>query len=71
LTCAQVNKAIGCCEGNVLYYCDSGATTPTTQTCSGTKLCGWNANELYYGCITVDGGTAPSDPTDEYPLACP
>jgi len=55
----------------VLYYCKGTPLALTSETCSGTKVCGWNTTLSYYGCVTIDGGAAPSDPSNKYPLVCP
>ena len=65
-TCAQAYQAFGCCVGNTLYYC-SGGSTPTSKTCTGTKVCGWNATDGYYDCVASPGG---ADPGGTHPIAC-
>jgi hypothetical protein len=64
-TCAEADDTIGCCVGDVLYYCKS--KTLTQQTCKSTKVCGWNATEEYYACVAPPGG---ADPSGKYPIAC-
>ena len=64
-TCAEANMTIGCCAGNVLYYCKT--TTLTSKACTGTTVCGWNATSSYYGCVAAPGG---ADPSGTNPLAC-
>jgi hypothetical protein len=64
-TCTEADNAIGCCAGNVVYYCEK--TTLETKTCSGTDVCGWDKTEGYYYCVASPGG---ADPSGTYPLAC-
>ncbi len=65
-TCSQADGTVGCCEGNVNYYCTTGNQLEQT-TCTGGKVCGWSASLGYYACVKPPGG---SDPSNTYPLAC-
>ena len=60
-TCSEADGTTGCCAGNIPYYCASGSTTVPATTCTGTKVCGWNASKGYYACVAAPGGTAPGD----------
>ncbi len=51
----------GCCDGNVLKWCQD---TLQTQNCQGS--CGWQAGQAYYNC-----GFSGSDPSGQHPKACP
>jgi hypothetical protein len=64
-TCAEADETVGCCAGDVLYYCKT--TTLTSKTCSGTDVCGWSTTYSDYGCVAPPGG---ADPSGTYPLAC-
>jgi hypothetical protein len=64
-TCKEADDDIGCCVGDVLYYCVT--TTLTKQTCKGTKVCGWSKADDYYACVAPPGG---ADPSGTYPIAC-
>jgi uncharacterized protein (TIGR03382 family) len=69
-TCAEADGNPGCCIGNTIYFCATGATpTLTTQTCTGTKVCGWKTTSTgsYYGCVAPP---ASGDPSNTYPLTC-
>jgi hypothetical protein len=66
-TCAEAHDKAGCCNDGIAYYCKSGATTLTTEPCSGTKVCGWNSSEDYYTCVDAPGG---ADPSGSNPEAC-
>lgn len=63
-TCTEADGKIGCCDGNVLYYCSSSLTS---KKCSGSDVCGWDKSSSYYGCVAAPGG---ADPSGTYPLAC-
>jgi agmatine/peptidylarginine deiminase len=54
----------GCCEGNVLKYCDKNQIQ--TVNCGSIPQCGWNGGAGYYDCET-DGG---SDPSGKLPKDC-
>jgi hypothetical protein len=64
-TCAEADSKVGCCDGNVLYYCET--TTLTSKKCSGSDVCGWDSTSSYYGCVAPPGG---ADPSGTHPLAC-
>jgi hypothetical protein len=64
-TCTEADNAVGCCAGNVLYYCMT--TTLATKTCTGSEVCGWDSSKGYYDCVAAPGG---ADPSGTYPLAC-
>jgi hypothetical protein len=53
----------GCCDGETLKYCISGALH--TKDCTGEPKCGWSAKDSYYYC-----GTAGAE-DNKYPKACP
>jgi hypothetical protein len=63
-TCAEADHAIGCCDGNVLYYCDP---TLKKKTCTGGEVCGWDTSSSFYDCVSPPGH---ADPMGTYPLAC-
>jgi hypothetical protein len=63
-TCTEVTK-IGCCEGGVLWACESGVVVPTT--CPAAGGCGWLEGEGAYGC----GGGGAVGPHGSFPLDCP
>jgi hypothetical protein len=68
-SCVQANFKIGCCNGSGAYdYCAAGASTVTETACAGDKVCGWDASEGYYSCVSPPGG---ADPNTMYPMACP
>ena len=53
----------GCCDGNLLQYCESNQLVQ--QMCNpGT--CGWDGQNGYYNCGTSGG----SDPSGQYPKDC-
>ena len=66
-TCTEADGTFGCCEGTTNYYCATGATTVTSKTCTGGKVCGWNKTSGYYACVAAP---ATADPSGMYPLAC-
>ncbi len=55
----------GCCDGDVLKYCDSGQLT--TLDCAGNPKCGWDATNAYYDC----GTAGAADPSGSNPIKCP
>jgi hypothetical protein len=55
----------GCCEGNVLKYCDSGKLR--VLPCTLNPSCGWLANAQLYDC----GTPGQPDPQGKLPMACP
>jgi len=56
--------AVGCCQGNVVDYCDSGQLKHID--CKNNPNCGWNAGKKKYTCGTGGG----SDPGGTYPKSC-
>jgi len=62
--CGAVTGA-GCCEGNVLKYCDSGKLR--VLSCALNASCGWLANAQLYDC----GTPGQPDPQGKLPMACP
>ena len=54
----------GCCDGNVLKYCDD--QTVKTVNCSGSPKCGWDSQGPFYDCDTNGG----SDPSGQFPKDC-
>jgi hypothetical protein len=66
-SCSEANGSVGCCVGNVLYYCGSSSSSVKTKTCSGSEACGWNSSDSYYGCVSSPGG---ADPSGQNPIAC-
>jgi hypothetical protein len=66
MTCGDADGTVGCCEGNVNYYCNS-SNQVAQKACTGTKVCGWSAANGYYACVAPPGG---ADPSGTYPLAC-
>ncbi len=54
----------GCCNGSVLWYCDSG--TLKSLSCSKSPKCGWDSSGKYYDCGTSGG----ADPAGKHPKAC-
>jgi hypothetical protein len=65
-TCQQADNTVGCCVGDVLYFCSAGMNV-TQQACATGTVCGWNAAGPYYDCVMLPGG---SDPSKTYPIAC-
>jgi hypothetical protein len=63
-TCRQADSKVGCCVGNVVYYCDP---TLTSKTCTGSDVCGWDGTSDYYDCLAPPGR---ADPTGSYPREC-
>ena len=53
----------GCCDGEVLKYCDGGYKE---IDCSENASCGWDPDGSYYNCGT-DGS---ADPSGAHPLSC-
>jgi hypothetical protein len=66
-TCAAAHDSVGCCNDGTVYYCKSGETTLTATSCTGSKVCGWEASESFYTCVAAPGG---ADPTNANPEAC-
>jgi hypothetical protein len=64
-TCTEADSKVGCCDGNVLYYCET--STVTSKKCTGSDVCGWDSTSSYYGCVAAPGG---ADPSGTYPLTC-
>lgn len=63
----------GCCDGDTLYYCDSGYLT-SINCQSATEYhgtCGWYAEdgEAFYDC--VDESVASAEPSGAHPMECP
>ena len=56
----------GCCEGEVLKWCENDAPSQADCTAAGKPSCGWNASSNFYDCGT-DGG---ADPSGQHPKAC-
>ena len=57
----------GCCDGQVLTWCENDALE--TIDCAGLDnlSCGWNTEDGFYNCGT-DGS---AEPTGTHPIACP
>ena len=66
-SCAQADNQVGCCSGEVLYYCGNAGGPVKTVTCSAGTVCGWNATDGDYDCVAPPGGV---DPSRMYPIAC-
>jgi hypothetical protein len=67
-TCAQAYGVVGCCGANGdNYYCKADAGTVTMTACATGKVCGWNATDMYYGCVAPP---ATTDPSGTNPIAC-
>jgi hypothetical protein len=66
-TCVAAHDNIGCCNDDTVYYCKTGETTLTATSCTGSKVCGWEASESFYTCVAAPGG---ADPTNANPEAC-
>ena len=56
--------AAGCCEGNILRYCDEGRVAQIN--CADRPACGWNARRGTYYCQT----NGAAEPSGEVPQAC-
>jgi hypothetical protein len=52
----------GCCAGNTVRFCHNGQLK--SMTCASS--CGWSTAENFYDC-----SNSGSDPSGQYPLACP
>ncbi|MCO4761620.1 MAG: hypothetical protein KC502_08965 [Myxococcales bacterium] len=62
----DVTSYQGCCQGATLLYCTNGKGD--TSDCASTgKVCGWNAGEGYYDCVSPPAG---ADPSGTHPVAC-
>jgi agmatine/peptidylarginine deiminase len=57
--CGDVDY-VGCCDGEVLYWCESDAIE--SLTCDS---CGWDADLGFYNC-----GFTGEDPSGDHPKAC-
>jgi len=55
---------VGCCEGNILKYCEGDSVVVTE--CGDEGNCGWKPSQNYYDCGT-DG---KADPSGENPMKC-
>jgi hypothetical protein len=67
-SCTQTNQTTGCCStASDLYYCTNESSSPTHESCSGGQVCGWDATQQYYGCVTPP---VTSDPNGTFPMAC-
>jgi hypothetical protein len=68
-TCGEVNGKVGCCgpDGNA-YYCATASSTVKSTSCTGGKVCGWNASRMYYSCVSPP---SHADPSGVYPITCP
>ena len=62
--CGSLTEA-GCCEGNILRYCDGGRVSQLN--CAERPACGWNPRRATYYCQT--NGSA--DPSGAVPIQCP
>jgi len=67
MSCSEVNGAVGCCANGESYYCSSSSSTVKAETCSGGKVCGWDATTSEYGCVAAP---AMADPSGSEPMAC-
>ena len=56
----------GCCQSDVLYFCDDINHVVCSIDCASDPLCGWVHNMEYYDCGT-DGDPAPGN---NPPLEC-
>jgi MYXO-CTERM domain-containing protein len=65
--CTQADQGIGCCVGNVNYYCTTMNTVGNQNCAQSGQVCGWDSSNTYYGCVSPP---ASSDPSGMYPLAC-
>ncbi|MFH1530902.1 MAG: C25 family cysteine peptidase [Pseudomonadota bacterium] len=58
----------GCCDGDVLAYCDIMGGGEDQADCSADGLrCGWDPNVERYNCVA----NQTADPSGEHPLWCP
>jgi sugar lactone lactonase YvrE len=55
----------GCCDDNVLKYCDSGVLI--LKSCENEPDCGWDDDNKWYSCGLEAGS---EDPTGIFPLSC-
>ena len=55
----------GCCDGSTVVWCEN--STISTKDCADSPACGWSSGDGYYWCNT----SGNSDPTGEFPKACP
>jgi hypothetical protein len=56
----------GCCEGEVLKWCEDNEVHEGDCTAAGKPSCGWNSGAGYYDC-GMDGS---ADPSGNYPKTC-
>jgi hypothetical protein len=54
----------GCCDGQTVWYCESGATR--SINCASNRSCGWSSEHKYYDCGTGGG----SESTGAHPKPC-
>jgi hypothetical protein len=59
--CDQADGNIGCCDGNLSYYCEGegGTGTLTMTSCSAGDVCGWSTSELGYRCVPSPAPVPP------------
>lgn len=62
-TCGNVT-AEGCCDGEVLRYCENGKLV--AADCTGSPSCGWDGSNGWYDCGTSGG----ADPSGTYVKSC-
>lgn len=58
--------AKGCCDGETVKYCASGALRKTDCTATGKPKCGWDSAKSFYTC----GTAGDEDPTKANPKVC-
>ena len=56
----------GCCDGEVVNWCEGGQAQKIDCSAAQSPSCGWNADAGYYDCGTAGG----SDPSGANPKAC-
>jgi agmatine/peptidylarginine deiminase len=59
-------KPQGCCDGELLKYCDPQSGKPEALDCSASPQCGWDSKQGWYDCGTAGG----ADPGGAFVKSC-
>jgi len=57
---------VGCCEGEVVHWCENAQLKQGDCAAADKLHCGWNSQSQYYDCGTDGGG----DPSGAHPKGC-